>query len=95
MSEKYLRVTMPDGSKWDVPASVVASDRANYYDEEEPGCFQREYDYALNDEDELIDWARGNMDWTDVVELAREKISPPQPDYQEGWVNGDHEVIQY
>jgi len=27
---KYLRITMPDGSKWDVPARIIAKDRATY-----------------------------------------------------------------
>lgn len=29
--KKYLRVTMPDGSKWDVPAQIIADQRARYY----------------------------------------------------------------
>lgn len=31
MKTKYLRVTMPDGSKWDLPAEVIARNRADYY----------------------------------------------------------------
>lgn len=31
MAEKYLRIEMPDGSKWDVPARVIAENRAYHY----------------------------------------------------------------
>jgi hypothetical protein len=28
---KYLRATMPDGSRWDVPVDVIAANRASRY----------------------------------------------------------------
>ena len=93
---KYIRVKMNDGTIWDVPATLVATDRADYYDEKEPGCWQEEYDFTMEEEDELLDWALNNMNWGDVVEHAKmvgrnEEAS----DYQKGWVNGEHEVVTY
>lgn len=49
MAEKYLRITMPDGSKWDVPCDVIARNR---------------------------------------IESEAEEV-----DYQEGWVNGEKEIV--
>lgn len=31
IDEKFLRVTMPDGSKWDVPVKKIAENRARHY----------------------------------------------------------------
>jgi hypothetical protein len=86
---------MPDGSKWDVPAHVVADNRAKYYAKyDEDANYQEEYDYTYNDNSELLDWAANNMNWDDVSHLAKRVALPPQDvDYQEGWVNGEKEII--
>ena len=103
MTEKYLRVTMEDGSKWDVPVKIIAESRARYYAEKETGekngedfekIFNEEVEYAL-DEDfdyDVIDWAGNNMNWSDVKDVAV-KVSIMKVDFQEGWVNGDKEVV--
>lgn len=98
---KYLRVTMPDDSKWDVPADLIATNRAQYYAKldgegnptEEKKIFEDELKYALTDDDELIDWAVGNMDWKDVAHYAIE-VQKATPDFQEGWVSGEIEVVE-
>ena len=101
MSEKYLRVTMEDGSKWDVPAKFIAEARAKYYAEKDTGkssgkefdvVFIDEVKYSLEDEYNIIDWASNNMNWSDVKNIAV-KVSTMEIDFQEGWVNGDKEVI--
>lgn len=95
-----LRVTMPDGSKWDVPVSVVALNRASYYADEFGGDVERSLKedtgplFAQNDY-EIKDWAADNMDWRDVFAHARRApIEPPAADYQEGWVNGEKEIVR-
>ena len=99
---KYLRITMPDNSKWDVEAVIIANSRAAYYAQKDSGVTEgREYDkiykdemeYALSDSDELIDWAENNMNWEDVQRYAH-KVKDGNIDYQEGWVNGEKEVIE-
>ena len=96
MSEKYIRVEMPDLTKWDVPASIVARSYATYYaeaDKETP--FDAYLAYVLEDDDELIDWADNNMNWSDVAAHAvRVETLPPLRDYQDGWVNGEKDVIE-
>jgi hypothetical protein len=96
MKAKYLRVTMPNGQKYDIPAKVIANNRATYYaDKEGKGKYQEEYDFTLNDKFELQDWAANNMNWEDVEDLAElVKENKQKVDFQEGWINGEKEIIE-
>lgn len=90
---------MPDGSMWDVPISVIAKNRAEYYATKEPPyeeTYKIELKYALENEEEIIDWAQNNMDWDDVKNFARLfKISVLTPeDFDEGWANGEHDIVE-
>lgn len=92
---KKLRVTMPDGSEWDVPAEIIAKSRADYYCSVDAETeFDEEYEYTLSDHEELIDWAENNMNWEDVEKFAQPLGARTKTDYQEGWVNGDKEVVE-
>lgn len=113
MPEKYLRVEMPDGSKWDVPARVIAEDRAYHYADrdakEESGetsgpkygtvfarIFAEEVKHALGDDYEIQDWAANNMNWSDVASVAMLAVPAPSDiDFEEGWVNGDKEIVEH
>lgn len=102
---KFLRVTMPDGTKWDVPAHIIARSRAHEmamsnlaaeahlsYQE----VYQREFDYTLASRMLLFDWAANNMDWKDVQSHAIHVPTEASPaDYQEGWMNGKKEVVEH
>lgn len=82
---------MPDGSKWDVPAEVIAHSRADYYKED---GYDAEFKYTMGSDYELLDWASNNMDWADVKSLAVRVVEDEkEPNYQEGWVNGEKEII--
>lgn len=90
---KYLRVTMPNKSVWEVPATLVAQNRAEYYQDHHV-----EYGYTLKNNDILFDWAANNMNWRDVAEHAS-KVSGcscqmTEDDFQEGWINGEKEVVE-
>lgn len=96
MKEKMLRITMPDGSVWDVPAMLIAANRTNYYAEKDgfkPGSkeYVEEFDFSMT-KSELIDWSANNMNWSDVSASAK-MVKNGEVDYQEGWVNGDKEVV--
>lgn len=96
MAEKFLRVTMPDGSEWDVPARIIALDYANYYEKtDDEMTFSEHLAHVLAHDDEIEDWASNNMDWLDVVDHAV-KVDEPPPgvDYKDGWVNGDKKVVE-
>lgn len=102
---KYIRVTMPDGSKWDIFASFIARDRARYYAKREGGeinskewrkIYKEEYEITMEDRLELIDWLANNMNWSDVENIA-EKIEDNilrEKDFQEGICNGEKEIIE-
>jgi hypothetical protein len=100
--QKYLRVTMPDGSKWDVPASLIAHNRARYYQGKKDletidmaeREYQVEYDYAMTHDHELEEWAASDMNWSDVEHRAMKVSDGELPDYQEGWVNGEKEIVE-
>jgi hypothetical protein len=99
---KVIRVTMPDGARYDVPVDVVADHIAEEFAAEKGPKGTNEYDLefesikaaTLQDNDALLDWAANNMNWSDVADVAIQVESPPEIDYQEGWVNGEKEVVE-
>lgn len=100
---KVLRITMPDGSQWDVMADRIAHERAAHYANIETGktsgkkhtdIYKREMAYTLENDDELMDWAANNMNWEDVQSCAR-MHKAGTVDYQEGWINGEKQVVAY
>lgn len=95
-TRKELWITMPDGSVWGVPAVLIADNRARYYAEKDADTtYDEEMAFLLGDDFELEDWAANNMNWEDVAEHAYQvKPAPATVDYQEGWVNGEKEVVE-
>lgn len=82
---------MPDSSLWQVPAYIIAKDRAEFYKED---GYQEEYDFAMENDYILLDWAMGNMDWDDVKQFATKVEQPDKEvDFQEGWINGEKEIV--
>ncbi|HFU4527676.1 TPA: hypothetical protein ACJCWB_000478 [Yersinia enterocolitica] len=77
---QHLEITMPDGSKWAVPVHVIQTHAANN-------------DLEISHEEDIEDWAENNMNWSDVEEFAV-MTTPPEEDYQEGWVNGEKKFIE-
>lgn len=99
---KALRITMPDGSKWDVPLEIIARSRAAQYADEFGGDAQRslaEDTLPLFDQDpdEAIEWAANNMNWSDVAGYATQSVQPApltDRDKQTGWMTGDKEIVE-
>jgi hypothetical protein len=99
---KVVRVRMPDGSQYDVPVERIADHRATEYAREFGPPLSLEYEttfvkeraLAIDDHDELLDWAANNMNWDDVEDVAVLVETAPALDYQEGWVNGEKEVVE-
>lgn len=95
---KELRVTMPDNSVWGVPVQIIANHRAGYYRDEFGGLLSRslaEDTIPLFQADpfEVKDWAANNMNWADVKPHAR-LITAGECDFDEGWCNGEKEVVE-
>ena len=97
--KQRMIVTMPDGSRWGVPVDVIARDRAKNYANEFGGDAERSLaedtiPLFTESEFEIIDWAANNMNWDDVkTHASRMASSAVEPDYQEGWVNGDKQLV--
>lgn len=67
---KFLRIE-DSGFVWDVPAEVIAKNRATYYAERDKDTsYDEEFKYTMSSNYELRDWFFGNMDWDDVSEAA-------------------------
>ncbi len=97
MENKFLRITMPDDSQWDVSVMIIAKNRAKWY-EKDFGSFEESlYKDTLplfEDDYEIEDWAENNMNWEDVKDFAKKVILPTlEVDYQDGWINGKKEII--
>ena len=96
MQNSLYIISMPDGSKWSIPVSVIASDRAAYFAKEFDGDEDRSLEDTLqlfeSAKYEIADWAKGNMDWDDVKDFATLVETSDEVDYQEGWMNGDFAI---
>ncbi len=101
---KYIRVEMPDFSKWDIPADFVAKARAKYYADKESTnnfktwnkVYSEEYKYTMEDDYELTDWLACNMNWKDVkgIAIKVEDNILTEEQLQEGICNGKKEIIE-
>ncbi len=92
-TKAFLRVTMEDGTEWDVPVQCIADDRdANYADDKEDTIgYIRAGDLSKG---EITDWSANNMNWSDVEEYAEKAdTEPKEVDFQEGWCNGEKRVV--
>ena len=93
--KKYLLVTMPDNSIWSIPTRLIAENRNDYYLKvrgENAADVEAETEKLFADDYEVIDWAVNNMDWSDVADEAV-LAKRAKTDYQEGWLEGDKELI--
>lgn len=80
---KYIRVTMPDGSQWDVPLNRIEQSMQERY--------RQQGDFS---EEELIDHAENSMNWSHVMPFAIQSHPPQDVRFRDGWVNGKKEIIE-
>jgi hypothetical protein len=95
-SKKSITVEMPDGKTYIVAAEHIAHDRATCYAKKDKDTtYAEEFEHAMGDDDEMLDWAANNMNWKDVEGFARVyKIATATPkQMQEDWVNGNRAII--
>lgn len=87
MSELSIIVKMPD-AVFRIPAKIVSDEIIKAYPDDY-------VDGQLPDEEEIIDWAKSNMNWSDVEPHAviHRKLSP-EIDRQEHWANGEMYVLE-
>ena len=93
------RFTASDGSKWDVPLMTIIINRAEYYAEVDKISLEESLNNDTlplfrDDEDEIEDLARNNMDWSDVAGCAYRVEHPPMMDMNDEWTNPeDVEIV--
>lgn len=84
---------MPDGSEFIVPAEIVARRYAiRYSDNREE--YETELKFMMSEHKTLIDWCENNLNWDDVERHAVLHKQADAVDYQDGWCNGEKEVIE-
>jgi hypothetical protein len=91
--KKWYQFTTSTGDVWRVPVKVIAENRAIFYAKEngidiEESLQDDTIPLFESDDFEIEDWARNNMDWSDVENHA-EKVKSAEPDMQKEWVNPD------
>jgi len=92
---KYIVIDFPEGERYAVSARFVAEERALYYAKKDHpddkdkriDCFLDEREYALNNELELYDWVRNNMNWGDLEDEAI-RLEREHTPLSEQWFNG-------
>ena len=100
---KYLIVEFSDRKRYAIPAEVIATHHAKVVAKEEfdrgwgkyDVIYKEEFDFAIEDEIELIEYASNNMDWKDVKDqavLLETKIEPT--DYDKEWTNAKMEIAE-
>lgn len=91
-TKAMYNVKMEDGSIWQVPAQIIADSRDEYYKNEKEDTIKYIKNGELVEYD-LIDWAQNNMSWIHVSEYAEKVESSKCIDFQEGWINGENEIV--
>lgn len=93
--EENLVVEFPNGETYAVSTCHIALHRAAYYAEEDGDLdidtFDEEFDYAMGNEIELLDWVGNNMDW-DYLEQYAWKLESESEDLSELWSDAEIEI---
>lgn len=99
-TDLYLTV-MANGDVWAVPVIVIAKNRAENYKDEFGGSLERSLaedtlPLFADDDSEVYDWARNNMNWSDVVDQAKlyKKAKRAPEDWEESWCNGRVDIVK-
>lgn len=90
---KLIELTTTAKAVWTIPAHIVCGNRASYYSKEGPGVKEEEFTFCMENDDEIIDWAKNNMNWEDVSHEAR-LVEDVEEDMNREWGAGDMEVIE-
>jgi len=101
---KYLRVQMPDGTMYDIPAEIIAEHRAVFFEDNsaeklsyhsssvQPRLHHAEKEFAMNNDEILIEWASRKMKWKDIEAHAR-KVEPETNNNDKDWPDAPKKVV--
>lgn len=87
MKERFVTIKLPNGEIWGVPIDVIAQNHAQYYAEKEYNgdvkkCMELDTMPLFSDDYEILDWASGNMNWSDVKDYMV-KLTDEDPNWHE------------
>lgn len=99
---KFLRVTMPNQTQYDVPIDAIALNHATHYADEYDGDVNKSLQEGtlplFEDESEIYDWAGNQMYWSMVESQAKRVFETPRPltsrECEEGW-SGEARIVEY
>lgn len=101
---KYLRVEMSDGTMYDIPAEVIAEHRAGYFEDNsaeklsyhsssvQPRLHHAEKEFAMNNDEILVEWASKNMKWSELEPHAK-KVEPETNNHEKEWPNAPKKIV--
>lgn len=86
--KSFTRIAFQGGHIYEVPTAVIAADRTNYYATQDPDRTREQHAaetaMMFASEFEVVDWAKNNMNWSDIEKHAR-MIGFTPPDLKAGW----------
>ncbi len=94
LATKHIHIGMPDGFTYAIPVMVIAENKgycmAKYYDDDFYAAMTEEVLPEFESSKyEIIDWAKNNINWSDVEKHAIRLEKKQEIDYQDVWVNGE------
>lgn len=81
----HVDLEFADGRIFRIPAIKLAKLRADHYATEIDGHargsaeWEAEVNYVLNDDYEIVDYARNNLSWSDIEPLGKLIADPDKP----------------
>jgi hypothetical protein len=96
MDEKKLIIKFHKGVTYEVPARVIAENRAKYYAETDgyeldSNEYFDEVNRALDDEFLIFDWVQNNMDWYGLEPYAV-WVENKSINLEDEWESGNHTI---
>lgn len=101
--EQFIVATLPDRSRWAIPAGIIAEWRAAYFAERDAArgdgdfieVYVRELQIGLRDPGELLDYSHNSTNWRDVRPYAQRLPDEPEApvNHERTWSNAHKEIV--
>jgi hypothetical protein len=86
--KKFVQISFSTGHVYEVPTQAIAEDRTRYYAMSDPGRTREQHaaetQMLFASEFDLFDWAKNNMNWSDLQKTSRLVAFNP-PDFAKLW----------
>jgi hypothetical protein len=97
--EKRIKIEFNNGEIYYLDATIVAKERVDYYTEvygykKDSPEWTEEYEYLLNNDNELLDWIENNMDWSDIKNQVYKLGDQIPYNYDDEFCNAELDIIE-